>query len=205
MGLLSKVVQGFGKATEAIKKMPSEFKLSLGEERLLGYAKKYLEVSKPVDAKDGAASQVEMLRSVQKFSLTESGGTVGVLIRDKIDVLFELKFAIQSVDWKKDQSIHLIFSEKAQSASAFMLVRWMVNLLLGFKSRSASGFLKSALAAYPYCQVVGNDLIIQIGQVPEIKEYFEKHPVLSSLKNFAGVTQLNHKDKALEVGLGWVG
>ena len=35
MGLLSKVVQGFGKATEAIKKMPSEFKLSLGEERLL--------------------------------------------------------------------------------------------------------------------------------------------------------------------------
>ena len=192
----------------AIKKIPSEVKFSLGEEKLLNYAKKYLELPKSeptaedsAASKDGVTAKVEMLRTVQKLTLTPTGGALELLVKDKIDVLFVLDFVIESVDWKKDKSIHLKFSEKAQSASQSTFGRFGGNLILMLYS---DGFLKSALKDYPYCKVDGDRLVIQLDQVPEIKAYFANSPISSSLANFAGVTQLNHLDKGIEVGVGLV-
>ena len=196
----------------AIKNIPSEVKFSLGEEKLLNYAKKYLELPKSeptaedsAASKDGVTAKVEMLRTVQKLTLTPTGGALELLVKDKIDVLFVLDFVIESVDWKKDKSIHLKFSEKVQSASQSTLGRVGGDFLLSTKKMvSSESFLKSALKDYPYCKVDGDRLVIQLDQVPEIKAYFANSPISSSLANFAGVTQLNHLDKGIEVGVGLV-
>lgn len=137
--------------------------------------------------------------------MTPSGGKLELFVKDRVDVLFVLDFKIKSVDWKRDKSLHLQFSEKVQSASTSRIWQFCVNLLLGTKKIvNSAGFLQAALADYPYCKVNGDSLIIALDQVPEVKAYFANNPMLATLGNFAGVTQINHIDKGLAVVLGLV-